>query len=172
VFKRRPSPGGTPASRLRSLKPGYFGLPGKLDDPAVLPKNTLVPDYEPTNIDGFLKALPRANFHFCVRTPFYKEGLDILPAKPFTKGFNAAVVGANVLVNKQVHDAEHYLGDDYPFMIADSSPAAINQGFAHAKEAFGTTEWTLGLDRMADMAARVSPREVALELKQIIDLFG
>lgn len=166
-----PSLGGQTCSRLRSLKPGYFGLPGNLDDPSVLPSETIIPDYEPTNLRGFLDALPRANFHFCVRTPFAKEGLEILPAKPFTKGFNAAAVRANVLVNRQVHDAAHYLGEDYPFMIADSTATDIHQGFARAKEAFGTSEWTLGLDRMADMAARVAPREVALELKQIVDLF-
>jgi hypothetical protein len=166
-----PALGGLVSSRLRKLKSGYFGLPSNLDDMVVLPPDTIIPDYAPSNVGGFLETLPRANFHFCVRTPGAKPSFGILAAKPFTKGFNAASVRANVLVNRQVHDSIHYLGEDYPFMISDNTSERIAEGFAKAEEAFGSSEWKLGLDRMADMAARVAPREVVMELKQIVDLF-
>lgn len=167
-----PRLGATTAARWRSLKPGYFGLISNVDNPADFPAGTIMPDYEPTDIDGFLAALPRSNLHLCVRTPYEKPSFGIRSTKPFTKGFNAGAVKANVLVNRQVHDAVHYLGDDYPFLIDDSSKVALANGFAHAIDVFGTAEWRLGLDRMADMAARVAPAEVALELRQIVDLFG
>lgn len=158
--------------KLTQFTPGYFGLPDNTDGYAHFPEDTLIPDYEPADIDSFLTMLPKSNFHLCTRRPFQKRSHGILATKPFTKGFNAAAVGANVLVNRQVHDAIHYLGDDYPFMLDDSSPECFAEGLNHARDAYGTTKWQTGLDRMRDMGARVAPAEVARELKQIVDLFG
>lgn len=160
------------SEQLTEFTPGYFGLPDNTDSHARFPADTLVPDYKPIEIDSFLTALPKSNFHLCTRQPFAKRSHGILATKPFTKGFNAAAVGANVLVNRQVHDAVHYLGEDYPFMLKDSSPEDFAEGLNHARDAYGTTEWQIGLDRMGDMAARVAPAEVARELRQIVDLFG
>jgi hypothetical protein len=166
-----PRLGKTTAARLKSVEPGYFGAAGNVDDLGAFPRNALIPEYDPADVDGFLSALSQSNLHLCVRTPYTKRSYGALSAKPFTKGFSAAMVRANVLVNQQVHDAIHYLGEDYPFMIPESSADAIAAGVNKAESAFGTDEWKRGLDRMADMAARISPAEVARELKQIVDLF-
>ncbi len=162
---------GVSAARLKSVKPGYFGAASNVDDLEAFPKDTIMPTYNPEDVDGFLASFAQSNLHLCVRTPYARTSHGALSTKPFTKGFGAAVVKANALVNRQVHDAVHYLGEDYPFMIPESSASAIAEGVHKAHDAFGTAEWKLGLDRMADMAAYISPVEVARELKQIVDLF-
>ncbi|SHH17618.1 hypothetical protein SAMN05444003_2322 [Cognatiyoonia sediminum] len=160
------------AREIDNFQLGYFGMLENIADRSAFPDDMSIPDYEPTELDGFLNALPKSNLHVTVRKPFPKRSFGILPTKPFTKGFNAAVVGANVLVNTQVHDATYYLGEDYPFLIPDPSPNSVRAGIEHAREAFGSAEWQMGLDRMADMRAQVAPEKVVQELRQIVDLFG
>lgn len=162
---------GVTAARLRSLKLGYFGAAGNIDDIDALPDKIIMPDYDPEDIEDFLASYGKANLHLCARTPYGVRAHGALATKPFTKGFGAGVVKANVLVNAQVHDAVHYLGDDYPYMITENSTQAIADGIAKAEDEFGSDTWKLGLDRMADMTARIAPEKVADDLKQIVDLF-
>ncbi len=156
---------------LSDFAPGYFGAAVHIEDAAAFPPNTIIPDYEPTQVDAFLQSLGTSNFHLCARDAGMRERFGIAPTKPFTKGFNAAAVGANVLVNRQVHDAEYYLGSDYPYMIDSHGAEDVRAGCQWAQEAYGTAEWQLGLERMAHMAAEVAPAKVAAELAEIVDQF-
>ena len=71
-----------------------------------------------------------ANMHYGVREIDAKAGRHTF--RPCTKGFNAAAVGANVLVSAQAHDAVEWRGADHPFLIADCKAdtiaAAIDKG--------------------------------------------
>jgi hypothetical protein len=112
-----------------------------------------------------LSALSGFGLHYAVRKRRATEGVF----KPFTKGFTAAACGANILIQRDAHDVQYYLGDDYPFLINDATPRSINQGFARAKDGFGGSDWRRGLDQIADVAARSSPAHVAEELRAILD---
>jgi len=162
---------GTEGEALDRLVPGYFGAAVHVADTDAIPSNSIVPEYEPKDIDGFLKALPDSNFHLCVRNAEVGPRFGVKSTKPFTKGFNAAAVKANVLVNRQVHDAAYYLGDDYPFMIDGYSKEEVDRGLAKAREAFGSEEWKIGKERMAQMAAQVAPDQVAAEFSDIMGPF-
>ena len=159
------------ASDLQTVVPGYFGAANHVADWADLPSDAIAPEYDPTDIGAFLEKMALSNLHFCVRDTKVRSRSGIQATKPFTKGFNAAAVNANVLVNRQVHDAIYYLGSDYPFMIDNHSSSAVNEGLQHARDSFGTSEWALGLERMADMAAQVAPEMVAKEFAEIVDTF-
>jgi len=153
------------------LVPGYFGAAENTTDLAMYPPDTQVPNYDTREIEAFFQAMTEANLHLCVRPEITWRDLGICPTKPFTKGFNAAAVGANVLVNRQVDDAVHYLGDDYPFFIDDDAPQSVATGIELARAAYESDVWQDGLDRIASVAARVRPQKVVRELQQIIDLF-
>lgn len=165
--------------RLRMAAPqanlvmGYFGLIGN----AVLPEQSavpaIIPDYQRSGGVGedFLGQLEGANFHICTRAPGTRRAKGILPTKPFTKGFNAAAVGANVLVNREVHDAEYYLGEDYPYFIEDCSQDALAEGIDRAVREFGGPHWQQARHRMDAMAKRIAAPVVVEELEKICRLF-
>lgn len=92
-------------------------------------------------------------------------------AKPFTKGFNAAACGANILVNRNLDDALIYLGEDYPYLVDDTSKAAIETGLQKAREEFGGPEWQRGLEIMRDVRERSSPKNIARQLEAILRRF-
>ncbi len=162
-----------PGTSSRHFALGYFGLPGN----AVLPQGdaipAMMPDYRGSGpvSEDFLSQMAQANFHICTRAPSTRRNKGILATKPFTKGFNAAAVEANVLVNRQVHDAEYYLEEDYPYMIADCSQAAISDGIARAAADFGGPAWSKARAAMDRMARRVAPPAVVAELEKICRLF-
>jgi hypothetical protein len=115
---------------------------------------------------NFFEEMLKYNMHYCVREVSKRN--KRLAYKPFTKGFNAAACGANILVNRQVHDAEHFLGDDYPFLIDDLSDDCVQAGFDAARSAFGTPVWDKALDRVEHMRSKVTPREIARQLDSVL----
>lgn len=152
---------------------GYFGKMSNTVMPDAVKPDVIVPDYgKDTNFASAIETMRHCPMHYCVRGPVARPNVESKMAKPFTKGFNAASVGANVLVNRQVDDALAYLGDDYPFLIDDTSEAAIRDGIAKARDQFGGAEWARGLDVMRDVRARTSPAAVVRQLTDIVDLFG
>lgn len=156
-----------------SLVMGYFGLPGNAILPEKSPVPAIIPDYRRSGGIGldFLEQLEQANFHICTRAPGQRRAKGILPTKPFTKGFNAAAVGANVLVNRQVQDAEYYLGEDYPYFIEDHNQDALTEGIERAVRDFGGPTWQEARLRMDRMAQRVSAPIIVEELEKICRLF-
>ncbi|WP_299986339.1 hypothetical protein [uncultured Ruegeria sp.] len=151
---------------------GYFGLPDNVVLPPEMAETGVVPGYDGKgDVSAFIAQLSDANFHICTRDPSPSLTRGILSSKPFTKGFNAAAVRANVLVNRQVHDAEYYLGSDYPFFIDSTDACAISDGVRHASAEFGGVQWEKAQTRMASVARQVAPSEVMAELDKILRLF-
>ncbi|MFV2053142.1 hypothetical protein [Aliiroseovarius sp. YM-037] len=156
-----------------SFNIGYFGKLSNTIMPGSLQSGVIIPDYgKDVDFGSAIEAMQQCPMHYGVRGPVARPGVESKMAKPFTKGFNAAAVGANVLVNRQVDDATDYLGEDYPFLIENTSEAAISDGIAKAREMFGGREWVRGLDVMHDIRARTSPAAVVHQLKDILALFG
>lgn len=139
---------------------GNTVIPGKLRD--------LVDVHDVQDSEAFeatLSKLPQFGLHYGVRKEHATEGVF----KPFTKGFTAAACGANILIQRDAHDALHYLGEDYPYLIDDATPKSINAGFFRARDDFGGPEWRRALDRMAQVADQSSPAQVAADLGCILD---
>ncbi|SDW59472.1 hypothetical protein SAMN05444358_1011250 [Ruegeria halocynthiae] len=157
---------------VSGFKLGYFGLPENVVLPSELAKEAVVPGYNGKgDVNAFIARLSEANFHICTRDPSSALTRGILSSKPFTKGFNAAVIGANVLVNRQVHDAEYYLGADYPYFVDSTDVSAISEGVERASKEFGGAQWGMAQTRMLDVARQVAPSEVMVELDKILRLF-
>lgn len=115
-----------------------------------------------------LPRLPGFNAHYNVR-PVDEEARDSGVFKPFTKGFTAAACHANILLQREVHDAETYLGADYPYFVTDDSPDSVLAGLDHLAASFGGPDWRHGLEVMADVARRSAPQWVAREFAAILD---
>jgi hypothetical protein len=111
-----------------------------------------------------LTQLPEHNFHYNVRGDRQPAGVF----KPFTKGFTAAACRSNILVPRDVDDAVDFLGDDYPYLIADREVGTVCTALEFARESFGGPEWARGLEVMQDVARRSSPGHIAGELRGIL----
>jgi hypothetical protein len=107
------------------------------------------------------------NVHYAVRP----DSVD-LRIKPFTKGVNAAVLGAIVLVDRMVPDAKEFLGEDYPFLIDRPEESCVLEGLARLRDAFAGPDWALAQSRCAEMANRVSPEALARQIRQMISATG
>lgn len=145
------------------------------------PKNVFVPDairekvnvlrYETDgNIHQVFDDLQNFNLHYCVRPPRRDVGQP-RSAKPFTKGFTAAMMGANVITARDTDDAEYYLGADYPFLVDDLSNEGLAAMFEKVDDVFGTPLWHEAEERMDDVRHRSSAAAVAEDLKAILSLF-
>lgn len=143
---------------------GYIGRP----ENAFLPD--VVKDYMPdqSQVGDFLAQMARLNVHYCVRTVDWAD--KKLRVKPFTKGFNAAASHALVMVNRQVPDAEAFLGDDYLLMINQASESDVAASLSLAQESLGSPQWAEALDRMAALRARIAPKRIAAQLERAIQV--
>ena len=110
--------------------------------------------------------------HFGVRD--MGPEIDRTVFKPFTKGFNAAASGANIIVNRNVDDAIAFLGADYPFLIEATDDDTVETGLAHAKATFGSPIWSSALDRMRSIREQTSLKacvaQLDARLSEIMDL--
>ena len=120
--------------------------------------------YEDMNIQ--IDSIGGYNFHYCVRPPTVTRNQVIF--KPFTKGATAAVCGANVLVNKETHDAVQLLGDDYPYLVDTLDDVLITEKFAAAEAGVGGADWQRAISVMAELAFQLSPEQAALKLHKIL----
>lgn len=151
---------------------GYFGKLSNTYLPDTVNKDVYVPSYESDkDFVSVFESMRSCPLHYCARRPSGRRAVASRTAKPFTKGFNAAAVGANVLVNRQVDDAIHYLGQDYPFLLDDLSDASLSEGVAYARDAFGGPDWKRGLEVMRSVQARTGPPEVAKQLAKVLAVF-
>jgi hypothetical protein len=116
-----------------------------------------------------LASLKKFNFHYCVRLA--EEKALGLVCKPFTKGFNAALLGSNLMVHRNTDDAQHFLGSDYPYFIESTTEAAVMEMVAHARESYGSNEWDMALERMTAMRDKVSPGALAQQILFIMKFF-
>lgn len=155
-----------------AARPGYFGA----DFNTVVPE-ALKPHFDQADFafsedfDHALARMPEVNLHWAIRDQGWR-GDPPLPAwKPFTKGFNAAWAGANVIADRGEDDAVEYLGEDYPYLAEDASEPALMNAFARAEATVGGEEWRRGLERMAAVRARSAPNVVAAELNAALKRF-
>ncbi|MEI6798870.1 MAG: hypothetical protein WCO04_06595, partial [Pseudomonadota bacterium] len=120
-----------------------------------------------SNAAGFARTLEEVldfNVHYTVRPTDQVDSR----IKPFTKGVNAAVLGAIILADCSVPDAVEFLGADYPFLIPFNGEAEVLDGLDHLRESYGAAEWFFAKDRCFGMADRVSPMALAGQITHII----
>lgn len=150
-----------------TLSACYLGLPKNTVLPPEIETELLVPSLAgEQEFVSALKYTEYCNLHYCIRPKSARWRNN----KPFTKGFNAAAAGANVLVDRQNKEAEYFLGKDYPFFIAEPTKEQILEGYKLVKESVGTSDWKFALDTMDELRHRSSPVTVVNELGQILDV--
>lgn len=106
------------------------------------------------------------NCHYGVRNPRGKGGK--LRANPFTKGATAAACDAVILTDRMTEDAVAQLGEDYPYLLPDSSIETIQEGLAFLEDSFNGPEWHIAKDYMRRLKDRVSHRSIANQLDRAI----
>lgn len=145
----------------------YFGRVENAHIPETARSLLTQPDYgKDSDFGQVLAQMCRTPLHYAVRPEL---GAATAPLKPFTKGFNAAACGANIICTADTTDAIHYLGKDYPYLLPDSSDATILDCLARAKDDFGGPVWNDALDRMQMLRKRTAPRMVARHMGKILD---
>lgn len=143
----------------------YFGLPELTAIPA-----RLAPDIDIFSADrldprpGALDPLFDYALHYGVRTDLDTPTRIV---KPFTKGFTAALCGANILTGRAVPDAMDVLGADYPYLTGPSEGDII-ETFTRARADFGGPDWQRALQATHAAAALVSPQALALSLARVV----
>lgn len=144
----------------------YLGNPSKMKPPLEETALDILTYQDQAGFEDALARLAHYPMHYAVR----RRSVHPEVSKPFTKGFTAAAMGANVLVDAGTDDALHYLGHDYPYLIASRKDADIAAGLARAADDFGGPEWRRGLDAMAYVRDVSSPRHVVGELRAAIEM--
>ncbi|MEM9318896.1 MAG: hypothetical protein AAGA70_07795 [Pseudomonadota bacterium] len=154
-------------ARQDRLRPVYLG---SLHIPTIPPdieqRMTILDATTTQKMTENFRAVAGHNFHYAVRQP--KTWPGIRGRKPFTKGFTAAVLGANILTHADEDDALPLLGSTYPYMAPSTDHDAIRQVFARAERTFGGPEWQRALSQTARLAELVAPKAQAAELEAIV----
>ncbi len=146
-----------PQDRLRSA---YFGRRENSHIPDQLAKEIQTFQVRfARDMDGILPRMSKFNFHYAVRPE--NPSTDLRSYKPFTKGFTAAALGANMIVNAGVDDAVDFLTEDYPYLTRGNSTDEVVQTFHYARESFGSPEWERGLKIMDEIRNQLQPAALA-----------
>lgn len=157
-----------PDDRLRTV---YLGAEvSTVLTPAIRTRVTTLPASNLQTMARSLRRIDAFNFHYCVRTE--DRGARDLIAKPFTKGFNAAVLGAGLITNRSTDDAVELLGEDYPYMLDEATEGDILARLDSIDAGFGGAEWSFAMDRVRDLAHRVSPASLAGQVDAILKHLG
>lgn len=158
LYRERPP---LPDDRLR---PVYWGKPTNwLSTDAILERVEFLDASSVVAASESMKKLPSFNMHYCVRPAERRESVV-----PFTKGANAALLGAPVLVSRDVQDAEELLGADYPYLIEEPTERAAVEMLERAQSTFGGPEWKLAKGQMQSLAERVSSAAIAAQIRELI----
>ncbi|GAA2058544.1 hypothetical protein GCM10009820_20690 [Leifsonia soli] len=154
--------GDRPADRLRA---GYFGeLVNAVLSPAIEEIVTPVLVDTSRQDPAWLARVPEFNLHYAVRR-FRAADLH----KPFLKGFTAAHAGCNILIQRGQVEALHWLGDDYPYLIAgEPDDAAIVAELERLRDDFGSPAWQSGLETMRGVRERTSRQRIAAEVARAL----
>lgn len=150
-------------------KIAYFGAPNNCYLSERIASR--VPIFDVGLADGmerFFRSLPEFNLHYAVR-PEGPKNPNKSVFKPFTKGATAAVCRAPIIVNRTADDAEYFLGQDYPFFVADLSEREVLSMIDYAEDSFGDAIWNDALDRILYLGARTHPKRVAADLAAILN---
>lgn len=152
-----------PAQQDR-FAPVYLGDPANTEIPATLQDQIAVlPARDRTEFASQIAHLPDYNLHFAARA--FRAGQEGA-AKPFLKGFTAAQVGATILLPRDVEDAVHFLGADYPYFY--DTTAGPDAAFQQAQQDFGGPIWQEARARLRDTADQSRPETVAAQLLDVV----
>ena len=117
-----------------------------------------------TPMEIWLQATQNANFFYAVRPPVSR-----MRAKPFTKGFTASKLNANILIHKDDGDALFYLGEDYPYLIKEEiSEEVVLRYMRKAQNDFDGPEWHRGLEIMASFRDAFSDATLSRQFFEMI----
>lgn len=146
---------------VNQAKIAYFGEPiNAVLTPEIRTRVEIVTVDTSRQDTEWMGMLGSFNVHYAVR-----RTRDLDRFKPFLKGFTAAHVGANILIQDSQTEALHWLGNDYPYLLkGDVEEAAILNALALVEESFGSKQWFQALDRMREVKSRLEPRRIAREL--------
>ncbi len=152
-----------PAQQDR-FAPVYLGDPANTEIPDALRSQIAVlPARTRDEFADQIRNLSHYNLHFAGRS--FRKGQEGA-AKPFLKGFTAAKLGAPILLPRDVEDAVHFLGTDYPYFYDPAvGPQAV---FERARDEFGGPVWQDARLRLRDTAAQSHPQVVATQLLNVV----
>lgn len=147
------------------------------------PKNTALPDAAKPQIEILrypsdrdiartFESLRGFNLHYAVRPDEQSSQRNQHTTKPFTKGFVAAALGANVMASRSSDDVVNYLGKDYPFLVGETSEQEVLRVLDIARALYGTKDWDIATERMRYVRDVSSPASVARELDMILSRFA
>lgn len=154
------------AQEAGPVRAAYWGasrntyIPQSISSDITLIDGTVAPTSETLN------ELSRYNLHYCVRKRSCNTEKTIF--KPLTKVANAAACGANVLINRDAHDAINFLGSDYPYFVDPDDDANIITVFRSALNGAGGSDWLYARNTMNSVADKLSPEKAALQLANIL----
>lgn len=152
------------------LRIGYFGeFVNTIITPAIKKQVdfTLV-DTSQQN-EAWFKKTGAYNMHYCLRND---ETITAGTYKPFTKGINAAHIGANILAHRSQADAIRWLGEDYPYLIKSHlDEEAILEEIEHARKTFGTREWRDALRVMEQIRDQSSSKAICTQFENMLRNF-
>ena len=158
-----------PSQSFDMFRTGYFGRKGNVTLPQKLSRRVIQHDIPSGRVTGdILDNMANTAMHYAVREMPAAQDRDWF--KPFTKGFNAAAVGAHVLVNSGVDDAVDWLGPDYPFLINNSDANSISSALDSAESVFGTPAWTEAQAPLRSMLDAVQHERIAEQLERALSV--
>ena len=114
-----------------------------------------------------LEELSRYRLHYGVRVAPRGTGKQTV-FKPLTKAANAAACGANIVINRDAHDAVALLGADYPYLVDADDDDSIIEVFERARDGADGHDWVKARNAMDDLAAQLSPESIARQLGLIL----
>lgn len=156
-----------PKAKQDHLRPVYFGAPHVTTIPPELVQHVPVIDAGQTaSMAANFASVAGYNLHYGIRK--IVQYAQPRGRKPFTKGFTAAVLGANILTHADEDDALPLLGPDYPFMAASTDSEAIMETWHKAKRDFGGATWNDASEQMSRLAQKVSFKAQAAQLDSVI----
>lgn len=148
-----------PSDRFR---PAYFGALINAKYKEKLSERLDFIESVPTS-PAWIDSVPRYNFHYAVRTAQQWDGF-----KPFTKGFTAARLQCPIMVSSLDGDALHYLGNDYPYLVADDSFDNVWGTFEKAHRDFGGAEWKVAKQTMEDIRSKSDTNFILSEFQDFV----
>ena len=113
-----------------------------------------------------MHTLSKYRLHYGVRTTSMDSEKIIF--KPLTKAANAAACGANIIINRDAHDAVDLLGEDYPYLVDANDDENIVKAFEHARDGVDGRDWVKARSAMNDLATQLSPQSIARQLGLIL----
>ncbi|MBO6602851.1 MAG: hypothetical protein JJ938_11130 [Roseicyclus sp.] len=156
---------------LSAPRIAYFGgLENAYMTPGVAARVPCIDVGLTSGMDAHFRRFREFNLHYAVR-PQTQSNIAHTAFKPFTKGAIAAACGAPIIVNRPVHDAVHFLGDDYPFLVESLSEKDVTETIDHALDTFGGPVWLTATERMREINDRLSPYRIGRDLEDLLKDF-